>query len=91
MALCRELTKIHEEIIRGTISEILEIDDLKGEIVLVVEGNTHINEKKEYSKQEIVELVDHYIEKGMSTKDAIKEVASNIGENKNLVYKKYHE
>lgn len=91
MALCRELTKIHEEIIRGTISEILEIDDLKGEIVLVVEGNTHADEKKNYSKQEIVELVDHYIEKGMSTKDAIKEVASNIGENKNLIYKKYHE
>lgn len=91
IALCRELTKKHEEIIRGTISEILEIEDLKGELVLVVEGNTIKEDKKEYSSEEIIELVDHFVDKGMSTKDAIKEVAKNIGENKNYVYKKYYE
>ena len=87
IALCRELTKKHEEIIRGHISEILEIvDELKGEMVIVVEGAT----EEVVFEQSITEHVDEYIAKGMSTKDAIKEVAKIRNLGKNEVYAEYH-
>lgn len=90
IALCRELTKKHEEIIRGNISEVLEIvDELKGEMVIVLEGNKEQEEIFVFETS-IQEEVDHYIEKGMSTKDAIKEVAKLRNLNKNIVYKEYH-
>ena len=58
IALCRELTKKHEEIIRGHISEILEIvDELKGEMVIVVEGATEVEEEVVF-EQSITEHVD---------------------------------
>lgn len=90
IALCRELTKKHEEILRGTISEILEVvDELKGEMVIVVEGGT-MEEEEEIFAQSIAEHVEEYVEKGMSAKDAIKEVASIRKLNKNIVYQEYH-
>ncbi len=90
IALCREITKKHEEIIRGTISEVLEIvEELKGEMVVVVEGGTEIEEEVIYTTS-IKEAVDEYISKGMSTKDAIKQVAKERNLNKNNVYAEYH-
>lgn len=90
IALCRELTKKHEEIIRGHISEILEIvDELKGEMVIVVEGATEVEEEVVF-EQSITEHVDEHIAKGMSTKDAIKEVAKIRNLGKNEVYAEYH-
>ena len=90
IALCRETTKKHEEIIRGQISEVLSIvDELKGEMVVVVEGSNEIQEEIVFTTT-IKEDVDMYIEKGMSTKDAIKEVAKQRGLNKNSVYQEYH-
>ena len=74
IALCREITKKHEEIIRGHISEIISIvEELKGEMVIVVEGSQEVEEEITFETT-IKEDVDMYIEKGMSTKDAIKEV-----------------
>lgn len=91
IALCRELTKKHEEIIRGTVSEIIEIlDTIKGEMVLVVEGSKEEKQVELEYTQTIVEHVDELIEKGMSTKDAIKEVAKLRNMNKNAVYQEYH-
>lgn len=91
IALAREITKKHEEINRGTIQEILEVvDDMKGEMVIVVEGN-HDQEETVIFEQSIQEHVDEYIEKGMSTKDAIKEVAKQRGVSKNTVYQEYHQ
>lgn len=91
IALCREITKKHEEIIRGKISEILDIvDELKGEMVIVVEGNHVIETDDIVYEQSIQEAVNEYIEKGMSTKDAIKEIAKQRHLNKNEVYKEYH-
>lgn len=90
IALCREITKKHEEIIRGTISEVLEIvDELKGEMVIVVEGGNEEVEEVVFTTT-IKEAVDEYIEKGMSTKDAIKQVAKERNLNKNNVYAEYH-
>ena len=91
IALCRELTKKHEEIIRGSISEIIAVtDELKGEMVIVVEGSHEETVEETVFSTTIKEDVDHFIEKGMSTKDAIKEVAKIRNINKNAVYKEYH-
>ncbi len=66
IALCREITKKHEEILRGTISEVLEVvDELKGEMVIVVEGGTEVTEEETFD-QTITEHVDEFVEKGMS-------------------------
>ncbi len=90
IALCRELTKKHEEINRGTIEEIIEVvDDMKGEMVIVVEGN-HEDINVNIFDQSIKEHVDEYIEKGMTTKDAIKEVAKIRNVSKNIIYNEYH-
>lgn len=90
ISLARELTKKHEEINRGTISEILEVvDTMKGEMVVVIEGATQVVEELLF-EQSVKEHVDEYIEMGMSTKDAIKEVAKQRNISKNSVYEEYH-
>lgn len=92
IALCREITKKHEEINRGTIEEILTVvDDMKGEMVIVVEGNQEENvEDIKTFDQSIEEHVEEYIENGLTTKDAIKAVAKERGLSKNIVYNEYH-
>lgn len=88
ICICRELTKIHEEIYRGTIKEILDHDIiLKGEFVIVIEGN---NEMLNFSDMSIVEHVKMYIDEGNSEKDAIKLVAKDRNEKKSDIYKQYH-
>ncbi len=88
IALNREISKKYEEIIRGTVSEVLEIvDDLKGEMVVVVEGNT---EDEDYSEMTVMEHINLYLEDGMSEKDAIKKVAVERGVPKSVIYKEYH-
>lgn len=76
IVLHRELTKINEEKIYGTISELLTLDFnlIKGEIVLVVEGNKN---SEDYTDEEIIEKVNYFTSKGLSKKDAI-ECASDI-------------
>lgn len=89
IALSRELSKLYEEIYRGKISKIKEeIINIKGEIVLVVEGN---HEKTDYNELAILEHVQLYIEDGLSEKDAIKKVAKERNVPKSVIYKEYHE
>ena len=59
-------------------------------MVIVVEGQQFIDVEEIVYEQSIQEAVDEYIEKGMSTKDAIKEIAKQRNLNKNEVYKEYH-
>ena len=88
IALNREISKKYEEIIRGTISEVLEVvDELKGEMVVVVEGNTEI---EDYSEMSVMEHIKLYLEDGISEKDAIKKVAVERGVPKSVIYKEYH-
>ena len=88
IALCREISKRYEEVIRGTVSEVIEISDtLKGEMVVVVEGNL---EQEDFSSMTILEHIALYLEDGMSDKDAIKKVAVERGIPKSVVYKEYH-
>ncbi len=88
IALCRELSKIHEEVIRDNISNIIDIvDTLKGEFVLVIEGN---KEETDYSDLSIDEHVKMYLEDGISEMEAIKKVAKERGVAKSIIYKEYH-
>jgi len=88
IAICRELTKIHEEIIRGTISECIKnLSNLKGEFVVIVEGNT---ETQDFSNLTIEEHVNIFIEEGMSKMDAMKRVAKERGISKSVVYNEYN-
>ncbi len=89
--IARELTKIHEEFIRDNLKELLEIDEatLKGEMVLIVEGKNK-EEQPHLENAEILKMVDAFMEKGMSTKDAIKRVSEITSVNKHYIYKIYH-
>ncbi len=88
IALCREISKKYEEAIRGTITDVLEVvDSIKGEMVVVVEGNL---EQEDYSSMTILEHIRLYLEDGMSEKEAIKKVAVERDIPKSLVYKEYH-
>lgn len=90
IALCRELTKKHEEILRGNVQEILDIvDTIKGEMVLVVEGSKEEDEVVEFELP-LKEQVELYIEEGMTSKEAIKKVAKERNLPKNEVYAAYH-
>lgn len=88
IAMCRELSKIHEEFFRDKISNIIEFaDSVKGEIVLVVDG---ANYREDYSQLSILEHVKLYVEDGMDEKEAIKLVAKERNIAKSIVYKEYH-
>lgn len=88
IALCREISKKYEEIIRANIDEVIAISEsLKGEMVIVVEGNLQV---EDFSSITILEHVNLYLEDGMSEKDAIKKVAVERKVPKSLVYKEYH-
>ena len=88
IALCREISKIHEEIVRDTIENILSIvDSMKGEFVLVVEGNQDVID---YSSLDVLEHVQMYVEDGMTEMEAIKLVAKERNTPKSVIYNEYH-
>jgi len=87
VVIARELTKKYEEIIRGSTSTLVDIEDIKGECVLVVEGKT----KEEISDLSILEEVELLISQGKSSKEAIKDVAKRRNLPKNDVYIAYHQ
>ncbi|MDD7282229.1 MAG: 16S rRNA (cytidine(1402)-2'-O)-methyltransferase [Erysipelotrichaceae bacterium] len=88
MCLARELTKLHEEFIRGTVEEVLSIcDSLKGEMVLVIEGNTL---KEEVDMNDAIDKVNEYVQEGYKTKQAIQLVAKELNIKKNELYDLYH-
>lgn len=86
IAISREITKKYEEVYRGTIDEIVsESPEFKGEIVIVVAGNTDI---KDYSMP-IIEHINLYIKEGYSSMDAIKMVSKERNLKKSEVYDEY--
>ncbi|WP_416148104.1 16S rRNA (cytidine(1402)-2'-O)-methyltransferase [Salipaludibacillus sp. HK11] len=98
IALCRELTKHYETILRGTVHELQEwIDEygIKGECVVVVEG---ASEEERSAMEELPWFegltvdghVQAYIDQGQSSKEAIKQVAKDRGMPKRDVYQTYH-
>ena len=91
ISLCRELTKLNEEVMRTTICGAIEYYQAaspRGEYVLVVEGCTQPDDKNEFwSSMSIEDHVEHYVNSGLKKMDAIKAVAKDRGLPKNEVYK----
>ena len=89
IVLARELTKIHEEYIRENIDILIEkAKDIKGEIVLIIEGG----KKKENNHLMDLSLEEHYVyyeKQGLSKKDIIKQIAKDRNVNKNEIYQKF--
>ena len=83
----REISKVFEEYSRGKISELIDlVDSMKGEFVIVVEGNKKIID---YSNLDVVKHVSLYLD-DMSEMDAIKRVAKERNVSKSVIYSEYH-
>ncbi len=88
ISLCRELTKLHEEVLRMRLGEAVayyEAQEPRGEYVLIVEGAPEQAEE-EMTQEAVLALVAERIAAGMSKKDAVKEVAKLTGYPKNALY-----
>ena len=88
ISLCRELTKLHEEVVRTTLGEALEkytAQAPKGEFVLVVAGAAP-EEKTAATPADAATRVAQLMEAGLSRKDAIKQTAIELDLPKNVVY-----
>ena len=88
ISLCRELTKLHEEVIRTTLGDAIALysqQPPKGEFVLVVAG-AQPEAEPEATPQDAASHVRALMESGMSRKDAIKQTAQALGLPKNVVY-----
>lgn len=95
IVLARELTKIHEEFIRGTAKELLtKIEQIRGEFVLLIEKSEE-NEKEtqinELSTMTLEEHFHYYEQQGVSKKDIIKKIAKDRQVNKNEIYQYFIE
>lgn len=88
VVIARELTKIHEEFIRGKIDEVIEkTKGVRGEIVIIIEKK--VVEEKEEIKLNIEDQYEVYEKEGMNKKDIIKKIAKERELSKNEVYMKF--
>ncbi len=88
ISLCRELTKLHEEVVRTTLGQAIELytqQPPKGEFVLVLAG-AKPEEKPSATVEDAAERVRQLMEEGMSRKDAVKQTAKELDMPKNVVY-----
>ena len=87
IVLARELTKIHEEFIRGNIDEIIEkSENLKGEMILLIERNNEINNENILNNLSLEEHYNVYEKQGLDKKEIVKKIAKDRGVNKNEIY-----
>lgn len=86
VVIARELTKLHEEYIRDNVSNLLDID-IKGEIVLLVEGNKE--KPKEIEEKDLIKEVSKLVKSGYKSKEAVKEIANKYNVSKNDLYNSY--
>jgi 16S rRNA (cytidine1402-2'-O)-methyltransferase len=92
ICLARELTKVHEEFLRGNLEEIndyFQDHDPRGEYVVLV--SPAAEKTQTISWPDLFEQVDQLVATGNSKKDAIKAVAKQAGISKNQLYDRYHE
>lgn len=95
MAVTRELTKKFEEFIRGTVEEVIawtEQEQVRGEFCLVIEGTAEevVEETAWWESLSEKEHVEHYISKGIHSKEAIKKTAVDRSVPKRQIYDAYH-
>ncbi|MBO7703146.1 MAG: 16S rRNA (cytidine(1402)-2'-O)-methyltransferase [Solobacterium sp.] len=88
--LAREMTKLHEEFLRGTIKEVLDVaDELKGEMVIIIEGNKD-DYRKDVDYGTLLTMVNEQIALGLSKSEAVKKVAGETGISRNKLYSLVH-
>ena len=93
IVLAREITKIHEEFIRGSIKDILNtMEEVRGEYVIIIEGS--LNSKKDLKLMELNEktIEEHYSfyeKQGLEKKEIIKKIAKDRNINKNEIYQQF--
>ncbi len=91
IVLAREITKLHEEYVRENIDDLIEkAKDIRGEIVLILEGAKK-NEEEFWTKLSIEEHYKYYEEKGLNKKEIVKQIAKDRNVNKNEIYQKFLE
>ena len=93
IVIARELTKIHEEFIRGTVSSIInKYQELKGEIIIIIEGNEKINPQEDIreilNNMSLEEHYEYYSKQNYNKKEIIKKIAKDRNVNKNEIYMK---
>lgn len=89
VVLSREITKIHEEFLRGTVDELLQnSDNLKGEIVIVIEKNNNKKQKK-LKELSTKDLYNIYEKEGLDKKEIIKKIAKDKNVSKNIIYQEF--
>lgn len=90
IVIARELTKIHEEFLRGTVSQILEsYKEPRGEHIILIEGNKkkqEAEEEKVIKEMTIEELYQYYEKQGLTKNEIIKKIAKDKGVSKNEIY-----
>ena len=90
LCVAREITKIHEEYIRGKISEVLQkIEEPKGEYVLILEGNDKNEEeikKEQLNAMSLEEHFKYYEKQNLDKKEIIKKIAKDRNTNKIEIY-----
>jgi len=88
IVLAREITKIHEEFLRGKISDILEnYKEPKGEFVIIVEKSNENNYEKDFLiNLSLEEHYKYYENKGLEKKEIIKNIEKDKNKNKNEIY-----
>lgn len=95
VSICRELTKKHETVYAATTEEALlyyREHEPKGECVIVVEGKSREQiralERARWEEMSVEEHMEHYLEKGLDRKEAMKQVARDLGVGKREIYQK---
>ena len=87
VVLAREITKIHEEFIRGYIDDIIsKSENLKGEMIILVEGAKKQEEQCSLNNLSLEEHYEYYQKQGLDKKEIIKNIAKDRGVNKNEIY-----
>lgn len=90
VVIAREMTKRYEEFIRGNLSTVIEqLPELKGEIVIVMDGKTVVDEQ--FLDVDLIKMVNLEIAQGKSRSEAIKDVAKLTKVRRNDLYKIYHD
>ena len=90
VVLARELTKIHEEFIRGNINEVIEkSNNLKGEMVIIIEGTQIEEQKMPLNNLSLEEHYKYYESQGFDKKEIIKKISKDRGVSKNDIYMKF--
>lgn len=90
IVLARELTKIHEEFIRKDIDELINIsEELKGEIVIIIEGAEHREKENNLNSLTLQEHYKYYENLGLEKKEIIKKIAKDRNVSKNEIYKEF--